>query len=322
MSSIAMIIPLVALLPLVLSHADNSLTALLIFFFASTLADNGHIVVTAFKIFGKNREIGAKAKYLGFIAISIAIPLLWLKSQAPFFWSFFIYFTAFHHMRQNWGVFCWLSLKEGVSFRFLKAMSYCCFLVPFLFLHLRSDIQLTAKATGIISLGDSTISVIQAKIGIENLRLSLAVGMILFACSFLFQDREKRRSSSLGFYVLSVTSVNTLAMMYGRDFFEILLPLMITHGYTYFLVISDSLVRVQKWAPLKAIILVLTAALFYGMLDTFLQPDDLYEYQSRALSPWVLFGVSITAGLSIAHYFIDGFIWKKSDKDYAHIFES
>ncbi|MGZ3744214.1 MAG: hypothetical protein ACXWRE_06580 [Pseudobdellovibrionaceae bacterium] len=320
LSLLAQGLPLLALFPFLFPQAEQSILAPFIFFIAIILSDNGHIFVTAFKIFSPHRSRQEKIKFSLIIAGSISLSTLWLGLQIPYFWSFFLYFTAFHHLKQNLGLFKWLARSENQDSKYLNIFAYACFLIPFLFFHLRSDISAEGIAYGLLPLPPLLKNLYTDPLLINRLRLILSASLLTAAVAFMFKNGKNEKSFRIGFYVLSVTALNVFSMMYGKTFFEIYTPLVISHGLTYFLTISDSLVKVQKWSLSRSLTTVLSGALIYGIVDWYLQADDLFQYLTNPLAFWALMGAGLTAGLNMAHYYIDGLIWKKEDVDSSLVF--
>jgi len=319
LSLFAQWVPFLALFPFLMPELEKSYLAPFVFFLAVIVTDNGHIIITLFRILTKNRALKEKLFYLGITLASITLTWLWLVLKIPYFWSFFLYFTAYHHMKQNLGLFAWLSKSEKSQIPYLKFYSYACFLLPFVFFHLRTDIQTESIIYGLLKFPEFMQT---ASIPPGTLRMSghlLTGGLLLSAFGLFMIDWLKQRKIRTGIYVISITALNVFSMIYGRNFYEVYVPLILCHGMTYFLATSDSLVKVQKYSVLQSVTLVVLTAFTYGIVDWYLQEEGFAEYSVQSLPTWMLLGIALTAGLNIAHYTIDGFVWKRSDVDYKTI---
>lgn len=312
MSLVAQGLPLLALFPFFLPQVEASGLAPLFFFFAVVFSDNGHILTTSFRLFNPHRSRREKIKFSLIMGLSILLAVLWLAFQVPYFWTFFFYFTAFHHMKQNLGMFRWMMKVEHVQSRNIGIFAYVSFALPFLFFHLRNDILPANIAYGILSASGVALP--------KRFGDVLALILIISASGFIFSEWRRYRRVQVGAYVFSVTCLNVFSMIYGRNFFEVYIPLLVTHGLTYQMAISDSLVKVQRWSLGKSLGAVVSVALFYGFIDWLMQAEEMFDYQTSVLSLGVLLGAGVTTGLSMAHYYIDGLIWKKGDIDYSAIY--
>ncbi len=322
LSIITELLPVLALFPFLIPHVEQSIFAPAIIFIAIILSDNGHIFVTSFRIFAKHRPRAEKIKHSLMIGGFILLALLWLNSGIPYFWSFFIYFTAFHHFRQNVGMFSWLAKAEKYNTKYLRSLAYTFFLVPFIFCHLRTDVSLETVIGGLLPIPAEIKSFLADTQVLFSAKIILNIFIFSLAALYSLREFLQTKKIRVGRYIFAVASLNSISMIWGQNFFELYIPLVIAHGMTYFIAVSESMVKIGGWSIKRAITIIFGAALLYGVIDWVIQADNIFDYQSHPLSFWVLIGAAVTAGLNMSHYFIDGFIWKKGDVDYDLLYSS
>lgn len=316
LSIITELLPVFALFPFFIPHIEQSIFAPAIVFIAIILSDNGHIFVTSFRIFAKHRPRAEKIKHSLIIASFILLALVWLRLGLPYFWSFFIYFTAFHHFRQNVGMFSWLAKAEKYNTKYLRSLAYTFFLVPFIFCHFRTDISLDAVIGDLLPIPAELKSFLADTQFLFSAKIILNIFIFSLAALYSLRELLQKKQIKVGRYVFAVAALNSISMIWGQNFFELYIPLVIAHGMTYFIAVSESMVKLGGWSLKKAVSIVIGAALLYGVIDWVIQADNIFDYQSNPLNFWVLIGAALTAGINMSHYFIDGFIWKKGDVDY------
>lgn len=306
---------LLPLLGLALSFSpflEASSFSVLYFFIAVVICDNGHIFLTNLRLFTKQRPRKDKLKFAFITILSVAIAALWMYFKVPYLWSFFIYFTAFHHLKQNVGILKWFQKSEGAD-KFEIFLCYFVFAAPLLILHLRTDIHPDLIVSGILPFqmfSAETVSLLR----------SLVIILILGGLLSLFWRQKNHRQPRYALrYLTSVALLNGITLMFGQNFYQIYLPLVLCHGLSYFLLISHAIGKSQDRPQKTVIPLVLTVAILYGIMDWYLQDEQLTHYQSIETSLPVLLGVALTVGLNMAHYYIDGLIWKRGDSEYQKV---
>ncbi len=287
----------------------------LYFFIALILCDNGHVILTGLRLFRGERPRSEKIKF-GLITLSfILVTGLWLYFRIPYLWSIFVYFTVFHHLRQNVGVLKWFQRSETKN-PLEVYFCYVSFFAPFLVLHLRTDINLQLIISGLLP-----FVVFPGEV-VDLLRMGVVTGLLLFLSLIFIRLEVTQRQGYRLMYLASLAVLNSATMMFGQTFYQIYLPLIFCHGFSYFLLMSHALTKTRKYQMQQAFIVVFLVALLYGVVDWYLQGDDLAGYQNRVLSVPIIVGAAISMGINMAHYYIDGLIWKRGDSEYKAVFSS
>ena len=211
-------------------------------------------------------------------------------------------------MKQNLGIFSWLAKLEKTDKNFAIFFGYISFILPLLFMHLRSAIDPNSIVHGVLPVSDNLRSLITHFISIEILGNVISALIIITGLCFLYLYWRRTNHFRLWFYILNVACLNIATLIYGKNFYEIFVPLVASHGLTYILVVSYSLTKVHSWTKTKAIAAVCTLALLYGFFEWWIHDEDFMLEMKETYSSWILMGIGLTVGLNVAHYLIDGFI--------------
>ena len=83
---------------------ENSIPYVVYAFIALIIIDAGHVYITAWRTIFRKEERQSNNTYWLTPVATVILVFIWLKFQIPGFWSFIVYFTLFHHMRQFYGI--------------------------------------------------------------------------------------------------------------------------------------------------------------------------------------------------------------------------
>jgi hypothetical protein len=305
-----------ALLSLAIALTGAAGESLVYAFVATALIDSGHVYTTMWRTWLHTDERKSAKLYYILVPLAVAaVFTLWLASGLPYFWSFVVYATLHHHIRQFYGVTRWYqalnrraSLASG---RFLYAFA----LLPIVAYHFRSG-----AIDGYYSKHD--LFLFPNGFVFKSLVCAWAlvvVGWITFEV----------RTWKNGHHELNrVLSVAVPAALYAGCFFlgktlpEVLFPLLFAHGISYFGLMSHSLVltrknRFQSFAIALAVILG-TSCLF-GTLEYFFEDRFLdFDQQTRSVLEAAFIAVYLVP--LFCHYIFDARIWKKSHREGSLLF--
>ena len=314
MSFALILLPLLSLIPFLLETTQENITTTLLIILAIMIVDNGHVFLTTLRLFHYRRTAQEKIRYFCVYFFFLVFTFLWFILKIPYFWSFFLYFTAFHHLRQNLGMGAWLSKAHGPLSQFSRFLFYWIFLVPLLLFHLRPDLGQIGLMPGVYEI--STLGV-QLPFEIYNALATASLVISFIALAYHFYKTQNHQLSS---YLISVFLLNCVCFLYGSNFYEIYIPLVLSHGLTYYLVMIHATKKIFSCKPYFPYIVVIGLGTIAGILDWGLQFDEMYSYHKLNIEWLALLGISLSLSINLSHYLIDGWIWKKTDSEYKQIF--
>ena len=122
--------------------SEESITFLILGFFAFAIADSGHVYTTAWRV---ATEKGIYAKLITYLVpVGVfALFFCWYYFKIPLLWSFVVYATFFHHIRQFYGI---SRMYQRLNNRFSKVSDYFLYIMtimPLVMLHFTSGIEFT-----------------------------------------------------------------------------------------------------------------------------------------------------------------------------------
>ncbi len=290
-------------------------TALTVYaFFVTAFVDSGHVYTTLLRTYAHSDE--RRSWFYKAIPPGVAILFAgWFLLGIGGIWSFVVYATAFHHIRQFYGVCRWYQKLEGnfrpASARFL----YTLMCLPLVAYHFRVG----AKGE---FYSDHDLWLMPNDRVFQGLRLTFAAVFAMWVATEL-RLYAKQNRVEWG----RVLSIGGPAVLYAATFFwgttpvEVLLPLMLAHGLGYFAMMATALVRTRpsayatwgtalKWVLIVAVILGAVGGVAENYAVDF---DSNYPNRARSL------GEALTIGLYLiplfTHFIVDAIIWRGKHRE-------
>ena len=116
---------------------SNSILAIVAGLIIWNFSDVGHVYLTIWRTYTHPSELKSDRSYL-YAPILLVIGLSsWLYFRIPYFWSFIVYFTLFHILRQFYGITKWYQKLEGDKSPWPGRFVYMLTLIPILTLSFR-----------------------------------------------------------------------------------------------------------------------------------------------------------------------------------------
>ncbi|MEK6556026.1 MAG: hypothetical protein AABZ31_12345, partial [Bdellovibrionota bacterium] len=284
---------------------------------ATVIIDSGHVYTTLWRTYFHSDEV--KTDPLTYILTPLLIVLcffFWAYLQFPGLWSFIVYATLFHHIRQNYGLLKWYEKlnkrSSKVSTYFLWAFS----LLPIIAYHFREGVF-----TGYYSGADLVMFSSPVAFQITLVFWFAALGAWLTYEYVQFKNNVREPNRAL--FLLFIGAQYAVCFFIGRRAYEVLFPLLIAHGLTYFVLMSHALVRTQKQRfktfGLALVVIVLTA-LFFGFSENYVE-EHFINFKSDFTFTWLsalVLGFYLTP--LFTHFALDAFIWKKHHREAQNIY--
>lgn len=299
---------------------DNRPLQTMLILFVTIGIDTSHVYATAFRTwFNRDEMRRAKIFHLGVPFLILTILFLWCALGIPGLWSFVLYLTVFHHIRQYYGIHRWsLSLNRPKGPSCEKEL-YALTILPFVGYHFRGDIDYQ----GFFSRED--MFRYPSELGFNI----VVILIVLTSLSFLFKIYKSYSDKSLALPVLTTvifpSVISIFCFMISNNFFLSLLPILAIHGATYYHVTGLAQAKIYKgfWAahPKISLALICLFAIFMGGLESWLTDSEIdilpsLEYKGNYL---LAFGVAFVTTPAIYHYIADAFVWKKSHPDFIKV---
>lgn len=283
-------------------------------FALATLAvvDTGHMYTTVWRTWFRKKELKGQARYWIAPLAACGGVFLWALLRIPYLFNVILYTTIFHHMRQYYGVVRWYEKLNRRTSRPSHWFVTLLFVLPLAFAHFRTDgiKQIFYKGDLLVYPSPALYSVFLV------LYLAVVASWIGYEAHLVARGiREPNRVLAI-FVPMLFTGVGCY---FGKSAPQIILPLVWTHGITYFGLMALSMRRLdpKRWrSALFAAIPVVLTAIVAGSLVLYL--DEIYletEYLAESRSFFELAFIAVIQTPTICHYLFDAWIWTGRHRD-------
>lgn len=277
---------------------------LLFAFIVQSIIDAGHAYTTG--LIALNPRSPTFIRNLTLAVLIFLFSFLWLSLQVPYFWSFVIYFTFFHHLRQFFGFYRLYQVKSPNVAPPQNSLFYGLLFAPLLALHFREGINVDIYTRNDLFLFPN-----------KNLFLMSCFLIVLFFLAWLIQEMKIYKTQGLQGGRISSVFIPFVFHIYCFVFAEtlpqILFPLLVVHGISYFSIVTKQLKKnfLPEWHTGLLITALFIIAIVGGTVEELLGSNLSFNYLDVhfPISASALLALIITP--SLWHYVIDGLIWKR-----------
>lgn len=308
LDALFLILPAVVSLSLLLfGMAQNSTFYIIL---GTVIIDSGHVYTTIWRTLLHAEERKSSLMYI-FVPIGVAVFFFtWAALSLPYLWSFVLYATIHHNIRQFYGVTRWYQSLNRRYSPWNTFFFYALTILPFIAFHFRPE-----AITGFYTPHDLVLWP-NANVFLWLVRL-YAIGLlawVIYEVSLRAKGlHEFNRVTSM----LTAFATYGITFYFGQSSMQILLPLVLTHGIAYFGLISLALQRTRKSAfsywP-KALVIVLGTAIFCGWLESYIEGHWIrFESIQISLLEALIIGLYLIPLFS--HFIFDAFIWRKGHRE-------
>jgi hypothetical protein len=299
-------------------------------FVALVFADNGHVYSTIWRTYFNPSEFQKNKFYIWFPAICFTAIIITTQFVLNLFWSFVIYFTIYHNLRQLYGFYRWYGAINNFKDKIMNFFFYAICLCPVLIVHVDKQKYL------ITFYGPNDI------ILFENLflfRIFWSI-YILLMCSFIgyvcyFKVKQKGIPNNQLFFMIASFILYNQAFLDGTTMIQIIGPLAFSHGIAYFgsialcleqikgqsnkiskfgtILFNNGLVWTIFFICLTSLILGYSDQIYSDLVIDF-GDDDPNFVESILVALWItpLF----------SHYYFDSKIWRHTNPDFKDLLNS
>lgn len=278
------------------------------------LIDSGHVYSTLWRTYFHSDERRSSAIYIWVPVIIFFIAFSWFYFQIPYIYSFIFYATAYHHIRQYFGVVKWYEKLEQsytkLSGTFLYLLSIC----PAVAAHFRHNLTIEFYTKKDLLMYPNK--------ELFNTVVFINLFLIFVYCFYEFWLWKRGRFKlNRTLAVVSPVILYSMVFYLGKNSFQILLPLMVAHGIPYFSMLGVSLKRTRssKFPDFKSVIkAILLTSLLFGSFEFYFESeiidfDDSYLFVRPDVIDCLL--IAFYTIPLMAHYTLDAFIWKSNHRE-------
>ncbi len=288
----------------------ESKAAMWLFVFAGVL-DAGHGYITVFRAFyHSNRSFQKKA--MAALVLVFLISTLLFYFHVPYLWTCLIYFTFYHHLKQNIGITKIYGRLVGLKNTVEEHCAKILIVASFIVMHMRPNLELNI-------FGSDDFFFFPFPMSSKPMVYFMLILTIIYLGRVAYL--VKRNKSQLSYYLsLAVpVTVNVICFLYGENVFQVVGPLLLYHALIY-IVITAEVMKTKntfKYGPKMVFAIVILMAFVCGVFETIMseQVDGFDHLKYQGVSLVILAMINAPA---VWHYIIDGFIWKRDDQDFSH----
>lgn len=300
-------------------------TNIIFYFFIFHIVDVGHVYSTMLRTILSKSELLREPLTIG-VPIAIALlSFLWLFFKIPYYWTFVVYFTVFHNLRQGWGLVRWYE-KLNNSFHNNAIFYYIFTIVPFILFHLR-DVQINLlyySQTDYLDLSFLKLNVTISSLNnlmIHNLFFKIFMLIYVIAIVvWIFKEIVFFIKNNIFEYnrllcMLYFISVYAYSFLYATSSMQIFTILILSHGIPYIFIMEKFLTN-KKYSSVRLflfLIVIFGALLNLGLEDFYL--ESIFNYTVVEVNFWEYLFTLIYISPILSHFVWDMYLWKRNHPD-------
>lgn len=317
-----MALPVLAVILLSTALPETSRAMVVATFLVFYCVDSGHGVVTALRAYrrGAFEKLPPLIKRISVFTpvAAFALVFAWIYLRVPHFWTALLYATVFHHIRQFYGVLRWYQKLNGRFDSYSHLFLYALLIVPLAALHVRPDLPVRGHFTGNEGLMFPHSTVFYSLVAVE---------VVVWSAWVLWEIAQRRRYGLELNRILAIglpALVSSWCCFSGANLAQILLPLVLMHGCTYFVLVGLSLERLGAtarltWRGLTVAVALLAAA--YGAGEYFFEERwMIWDYTDAGSQPVAAVLIALYTFVPLSHYVLDAFLWRSDHPDAERIY--
>lgn len=296
---------------------DLGETSLIYGLLATALIDSGHVYTTVWRTVFYGEERRSHYLYWAFPLLFFVFFTVWYSSNLPYLWSFVVYSTLYHHVRQVYGFSKWYQALNKRSDKVSDYFLYTLSTLPMIIYHFRPGAVANYYSDKDLFLYPH-----------ETIRNTLLlIYASVFSAWIIFEMKLWRSGVKEINRILSVAFpaiVYAYCFLIGKTFSQVLFPLLFIHGVSYCAVMSQTLYRTQSKrfsTPMIAMIVVIATAFIFGLSESWFEENFVGLNDGNA--SWMtaaIVGMSLTP--LYCHYAFDAIIWKRNHRESAMVLKN
>ena len=286
-------------------------TSILYALLATALIDSGHVYTTVWRTFFHPDELRSSKLYFIVPVVAFVLFSSWQILGLKGLWSFVVYATLFHHVRQVYGLSKWYQALNKRTDRISDYFLYALAILPMVTYHFRPEVPNNYYGLNDLFLFPD-LNVVKAFYFIYACVLSSWI---------IYEMRNWNKGTKEINRILSVafpSLVYGYCFFVGRSISQVLFPLLFIHGVAYFGILSQTLHRTQAKRFrnfMASLIVVIMTAVIFGLGEFWMENNIISAETSTEFWPGLLIGLWLTP--LFCHYFFDALIWKRNHRESA-----
>jgi len=281
----------------------NSYIYIALTFLIAIALDNGHVYMTYSRV---KKEFKQSPLFFTLVPLSITVGIfLWLYFKIPYFWSFVVYATFFHFVRQVYGINRWYMSQEGIKSGAIDFFLYSLVILPILSIHFNPNMHIELY-------GKDDFITYESMFLFKTTILLNILALIGWGVSeYLIYKKIKKVNFYRIVFILSNAILFALVGYFAQNYIEVIIPLMMAHGFQYLILSSSFESKTYKEKIMKVFLILLLIGIIFGGIDTYFQEqfdmNNSYLYYTDVVEN-LLLALLLTPLFS--HYIYDMKIWK------------
>jgi hypothetical protein len=303
------------------------------YFFVFYFLDAGHVYTTLWRTMFNPTEFKREPLTWQVPLVILLLTTIWLLLKIPYFWSFVVYYTFYHNLRQGWGIIRWYE-KINQRFDRNELIYYALTVIPLIMFHFR---VLPFKVTYYSETDfffNPQLEPFSLDIGMMTLTfynwvyfslLLLYLGVWLGWMGREIATYRKNHSWELNRLLAMVYffAVYAYSFIFSNTTVEVLAILILSHGFPYIFIMSKHLTN-KEWS-LKKVLLALGILLFFGTSVNYVLEEYYLTqifYYTKTDPPWWEYLVAILYIVpTLSHFTWDIYLWKRIHPDVGNLYE-
>lgn len=302
----------------------------LVFYFL----DAGHVYTTLWRTLFNKSELKREPLTWQVPVVILLLTTMWLLLKIPYFWSFVVYYTFYHNLRQGWGIVRWYE-KLNRRFDTNEWFYYSLTVLPLCIFHFRKlSFKVMYYSEGDFffnpKLEQFGINVFGTSVVFDNvIYFSLVVAYLSIGALWLGKEtrtylKTRRLEFNRLLAMLYFFGVYAYSFIFSNTTVETLAILILSHGFPYIFIMSKHLTH-QAWTFSKVLFGVGILLIFGMSINYVLEEYYLTQifYYTTMNPPWWEYLIAILYIVpTLSHFTWDIYLWKRGHPDIGDLYES
>ncbi len=286
------------------------------YFFALAFADSGHIYTTLWRTYAHPAERQRSMMYL-WVPVGVTLTFFaWSYFRIPFMWSFVVYATIHHNLKQFYGITKWYEVINRRTVKWSGGFAKALMIIPVVFYHFRST-----SVEGFYASGDTLLYPNRFLLNV-SLLIYAAVILAWIGCEIREWQRGFRDYNRIG-AIAFCAALYGGAFGFGTSVPQVLYPLVIAHGTGYMALMA---LAVRRTRPLKFsdfkinLFIMASTAMAFGLLEHLVERREIvFEGATTSALQSLIIGLYLIPLFS--HFIFDRYLWRKNHWESRLVYE-
>ena len=277
-----------------------------IFLICVAIIDSGHVYITMWRTWFNPYLKPFPIKFTLIPLLILVLITTWNYLEFKGLWSFVVYFTVYHNIRQFYGLSRWYQHKYKSEKNYSNIFLYLICYTSFLAFHFRNNLTFQYYASEELFIFPNEIIFNLLK----TILWAMLTAFVIYEVIYGIQ-KSKIEINRIVLLIL-IKSTYIVAFLFSSNELELIAPLILTHGLHYFALTIYAITKTKTQFTnklYKASIVVGIFMIFAGSMEYFFE-----NYFLDTNNFTFLHSVLIASYLVplLSHFLYDAIIWKKN----------